>query len=282
MSNTNRHEHDEPTADPFFVMASLVAWGARCFDPVRFRYIEAMGRRAEQASGATKQILEGKLARALAEYQDRFEQARCEAAAAVEYVRAHDPDSVDDVQRLYVSGDFQSVIRRVYRLKNDAQSGPLAKLTHYLLDRERDSDKSQLDEVSGVDTFAGLLRKQETDALKICTNGLADSAPASPRFSSELQSMQFFRATWAKLSADKRVAQAIGESTENSGPLNSHRLVIRSLSTMRAISPDYLNRFVAYVDTLLWLEQACVKNDAEGAKVQPGKGKAKPRRKPAT
>ena len=31
-------------------------------------------------------------------------------------------------------------------------------------------------------------------------------------------------------------------------------LVLRSLSLMRDLSPDYLNRFVGYVDTLLFLD----------------------------
>jgi hypothetical protein len=33
-------------------------------------------------------------------------------------------------------------------------------------------------------------------------------------------------------------------------------LVLRSLGLMRDISPDYLNRFMAHVDTLLCLEEA--------------------------
>jgi hypothetical protein len=42
-------------------------------------------------------------------------------------------------------------------------------------------------------------------------------------------------------------------------------LVLRSLGLMRDISPDYLNRFMGYVDTLLCLDEA-------------GVGKAAPRR----
>jgi hypothetical protein len=33
-------------------------------------------------------------------------------------------------------------------------------------------------------------------------------------------------------------------------------LVLRSLGIMRDVSPDYLNRFMNYVDTLLCLDQA--------------------------
>ena len=33
-------------------------------------------------------------------------------------------------------------------------------------------------------------------------------------------------------------------------------LVLRSLALMRELSPDYLNRFISYADTLVCLEQA--------------------------
>ena len=46
-------------------------------------------------------------------------------------------------------------------------------------------------------------------------------------------------------------------------------LAIKSLSTMRELSPDYLNRFVSYVDTLLWLErsEAALQPDKPASKV---------------
>jgi len=39
------------------------------------------------------------------------------------------------------------------------------------------------------------------------------------------------------------------------GPLNALHLLHRALVGMQAISPDYLQHFVAHVDALLWLEQ---------------------------
>ncbi|HSW05521.1 DUF2894 domain-containing protein, partial [Aquabacterium sp.] len=36
----------------------------------------------------------------------------------------------------------------------------------------------------------------------------------------------------------------------------SHALVLRSLTLMRELSPDYLSRFMSHIDALLWLEQA--------------------------
>lgn len=72
---------------------------------------------------------------------------------------------------------------------------------------------------------------------------------------SELQATQFFRDTWAKLSVGKRVTQELDNAPKNAGPINSHMLVLRSLASMRDISPDYLSRLTSYVDTLLSLDQ---------------------------
>lgn len=65
----------------------------------------------------------------------------------------------------------------------------------------------------------------------------------------------YFRATWSRLSTDKRVTQALAQAPKNAGPINAHKLVLASLAAMRQISPDYLLRFTAYVDTLIGLAQ---------------------------
>ena len=57
-----------------------------------------------------------------------------------------------------------------------------------------------------------------------------------------------------KISVQKQVTQAIAQAPQNAGPINSHMLVLRSLGLMRDLSPDYLNRFMGYVDTLLFLD----------------------------
>ncbi len=89
----------------------------------------------------------------------------------------------------------------------------------------------------------------------------------------ELKAVRDFRNTWSQLSVDKQLNQAIVQAPENAGPLNSHMLVVRSLMRMRDISPDYLNRFMSYTDTLLGLEQAESRRQAAGKK--PPKAKAK-------
>ena len=91
-------------------------------------------------------------------------------------------------------------------------------------------------------------------------------APASAS-RAELKSVRQFRNTWSKLSAQKHVSQALGQAPKNAGPINSHMLVLRSLELMRDISPDYLNRFMSYTDTLLCLDQADLSTKAAPAKL---------------
>lgn len=81
----------------------------------------------------------------------------------------------------------------------------------------------------------------------------ATSSASSP--STELKSIRYFKSTWSKLSADRRLTQSLAKVPENAGPLNSHHLVHRSLTLMRDLSPEYLNRFMSYVDALSWVDQ---------------------------
>jgi len=82
--------------------------------------------------------------------------------------------------------------------------------------------------------------------------------PAAPGRTTptEPQAVEFFRRTWARLSAEQRLAQSRQALPENAGPLHSHHLVHRSLTLMRDLSPEYFDRFVSHIDALLWLEQA--------------------------
>lgn len=69
----------------------------------------------------------------------------------------------------------------------------------------------------------------------------------------------YFRSTWSKLSADRRLSPSHATVPDNPGPLNSHHLAHQALKSMRDLSPGYLSHFMSHVDALLWL------NDAKGA-----------------
>ncbi|MCG2577243.1 DUF2894 domain-containing protein [Dechloromonas sp. XY25] len=81
---------------------------------------------------------------------------------------------------------------------------------------------------------------------------------------SELKSVAYFRATWSKLSTEQQLAQTLAQAPENAGPMNSQHLVLRSLSAMRDHAPDYLQGFMSYIDTLIWLENASPMKPATG------------------
>lgn len=65
-----------------------------------------------------------------------------------------------------------------------------------------------------------------------------------------------FRQLWGQLSTERQMRQSVASVPEGAGPLNSQRLVLRALQSMQQLSPAYLNRYMAYAETLLWLDEA--------------------------
>jgi hypothetical protein len=82
-------------------------------------------------------------------------------------------------------------------------------------------------------------------------NSSAGNPPAA-----ELKSVAYFRNTWSRLSTEQQLTQTLAQAPANAGPMNSQHLVLRSLETMRDISPDYLQNFMSYIDALIWLDHA--------------------------
>jgi hypothetical protein len=205
-------------------IAALRTGGADRSDPVRFHFIEALARRARQHDGAVGRILEGRLSEALAACRRRLERTHDEAGQTIARIAGRHPEAAEELHRLFVAGDFGGLSRFAARLESDERRCSLAALA-------RSGERYSLPAADG----------DPTEEI------------GSP---CELRSLRHFRNTWAKRSADRQVSQAIERAPENAGPLNSHMLLLRTLASIRDISPDYLNRFVSHVDTLLRLEQA--------------------------
>jgi hypothetical protein len=72
----------------------------------------------------------------------------------------------------------------------------------------------------------------------------------------ELKALSRFKGTWTRLQVQQRLAQSEAAVPDKPGPLNSQRLLLQALTQLRTLSPDYLDRCLLHVDTLLWLEQA--------------------------
>jgi hypothetical protein len=110
------------------------------------------------------------------------------------------------------------------------------------------------------------------NSRRISQNSLAVRSPQTE----ELKSVAYFRDEWSKLSAEQQLTQTLAQAPENAGPMNSQHLVLRSLQVMRDIAPDYLQGFMSYVDTLIWLEHLAPTKPAT-ARSSGGEGRDKKR-----
>jgi hypothetical protein len=116
------------------------------------------------------------------------------------------------------------------------------------------------------------LAQQQPAGTTANASALEPAASGHP----ELKSVRYFRDTWSQLSLDRQMAQALAQAPENAGPLNSQQLVLRALSVMRTLSPDYFQHFMSYANSLLWLEHADSKPPSKSAAAVNGGKKPKP------
>ncbi|WP_291992539.1 DUF2894 domain-containing protein [Candidatus Accumulibacter sp. ACC003] len=261
------------TADLGLLVSCLAKSSARKLDPLRFQLIESMATRALERKISVRVILERKIRIALANYQADYAKAEHCAASLVERVSTQFPEAADRIRSLFDDGDFTAVNRLAAKLnggreaKHDGQEvSALAVLTNEI-------NQGSLAAHAEADSLNDVLRQREDAALQ--ASGLAKSkaragilaAEDTQQFAVfgeacrggraiESSSVRDFRELLVKLDSDRLVARVISDGPEAPGPLNPQALVIRSLAALRDLSPDYLSRFVSYVDTLLWLEEA--------------------------
>lgn len=270
-ANTLESTSSPSAGDIQQLMGELLLRGATSFDAVGFRVIESMERRSHQYHGEVKRQLDHKLLQALTAFRTRFDIAQSECRAQIKQLSQHHPVEAEAAQQLFDAGDFAGVRQLRHRLQHREGVEALALLSKRL----QTEAQAPIDDDSVAPlTFESMLRLQEQQALSAF--GGADIRSNEPPRLGELKSMRLFKSTWAQLSTEKRVANVIEQAPKEAGPLNSQTLVIRSLSMLREISPEYLSRFVAYADTLLWLEKAGGKSEPTADKPTTAKTKSKP------
>lgn len=62
------------------------------------------------------------------------------------------------------------------------------------------------------------------------------------------------RLAWRTVRARSQLQQALAQPQEHAGPLNSSRLLLRALEAMQAVSPAYVECFLAHLDVLAALQ----------------------------
>lgn len=247
----------QPVSSTDLIINALLADGVDRFDPIKFHFIEAMARKSAQQQASVKSILDKKIVQALADYQLRFEAAKVEASTLVTCIKTQCVTAAQTAQHFFDEKNFVAVKKIFVNLKEINHFDSIAELTCALQQEDLSESDHNLKNINPDSLpFYEVLRKQENEAFKSHGTRITNFNSGSPHSFGELKAMRLFRATWTKLSTDKRAAKTIENAPENAGPLNSARLIIQSLTTMRDISPEYLNRFMAFTDTLLWLEQA--------------------------
>lgn len=228
---------------------TLDAWrerGADRLDPVRFRFIDALRRRAAAHGGDARRLLDARLAALIDAYAADLRRAEsngdaCECAGAPAPAPAPAPASSSSSSSSSSTSPAPTPAAPSTTTTSPATSspaeparGPLAALLDYIGSRERPT-ASAPDE----------------------TRAAPASSTASGRVAlrAEPALLDYFRETWSKLSADSQLRASLEQVPKNAGPLNSSSLVHRSLSLMRELSPEYLRQFLSYVDALSWLQQ---------------------------
>lgn len=239
------------------LLASMRDAGGERFDAAGWHYLETLARRAAAHEGSVRRLLEAKLERAVALFAERFAQARSAAAELLTTTGNKHPQAAAELQRLFAASDFKGLRHLRATLEAREQCAALAGLVSRL-----------------EPALAGAPEHSPPQhAASRATTALSPTL--------ELKTVRESRATWARMSVDRQVSLSMKQGPENAGPINSHMLVLRSLALMQDISPDYLSRFVSYVDTLLSLDPGEIEVPVKRKKAVPAKGAkaAKPMRK---
>lgn len=254
------------TCEMSLVASQLREKNLHKFDPVRFRFIESMlEKAAHQPKAAVSRLIEAKAKRALADYIASFMCSYDRAKEMLENMMVRHPECAGELKKHFVDFNFRGMENSIGRIPCH-KTRPIAELLQRMSSTaDSDSPDHQiLDEDWLIESVAEA--SGASDPLHVGGTPIRQ----------ELKAVRAFKASSQKREVDSRVTQAIEESPENAGPLNPQRLMVRSLSTLRELSPAYLGRFVTMIDAMLWLEAAGPAVDS-GEHAKPlAKGKAAP------
>ena len=247
---------------------SMVQQGMEQFDPTRLCFIESMVLRSVKPAdckAAANLSLEKRIFTELEQYRQDFNIAKKQAALALEKAEEEFPNSSDAMRQLFSDNDFKAVMRRAQALESGKQAAQKNQVAlSELIDSLLTKSESSID--STPDNFEEQLALQESEVAHLVR-------PSTPSYekAGELKSIRSFRQSWTKENSEKVVDHSIEQCPRDAGPLNQENLAIRTLSILREMSPEYMSRFVTYVDTLLWLEQFNKKTESKVKTKKTGK-----------
>ena len=139
---------------------------------------------------------------------------------------------------------------------------------HYAEPSNRESSPSPVRTHSALAELVGTLNRQEPEAATPSGSSVEQLVRGETMTTHQTAGHQpkplraFSRAHAGRntQTLEQRIQRAIEQVPAEAGPMNGHRLVSRAIAEMQRLSPDYLNRFVGYADTLMVLEQLARKH----------------------
>ena len=226
---------------------NLANKGASKFEPALFKYIESMSHKASTLDSQVKALVENKALNALSVYMARFSQAEIQARNCVENILITHPELMEELNEYLQQGNFKAIEYYDAAIARSAKPSAINQLL------ERLNQSSLPVKTSSVSTTLSERLQQQESTI----NDNFETSPTTPvQNQSELTSIEQFKRSLDQLNTEKFINHVVNEVPENPGPLNAHMLVIKALSSMQDISPDYLRRLVDYLDSLFWLDKA--------------------------
>lgn len=211
--------------------------GAAQRDPMRWHYVEVLQRRMQAQPEAVQRLLQDRLGRALEDLASTLAQKSALKAA---------PKSAQTAA--------YSASATVRAAGNPATAACAASAAKPAPDTGRTGAAAAPVTGSEPSVLGRLL--QDLQAGTPAPQTLRPGTGRRSRLPPENPRVRQFRQQLHRISVKKQVQQAIAQAPPNAGPINSQRLVLQALALMRDIAPDYLQRFMTHVDTLLCLDSA--------------------------
>ena len=234
--------------------AALVAVrdsGAEQFDPVRFQVIAAMAEKAITHRPETAKLVRQRALQRLVDYRENFHAEQQKAQTLLAKIEKQHHEYGEEARHLFVSHQFAQLQKLASKLERGSTESPVTQLSAQLLAAEPRTAAAHKSQLRPRD----FMRQQELELTAAATPGSCAADLSGIHQQTQLRSAQQCREALAQLETEYLVSQASRAAPEDSGPLNPQKLAIRSLLTLRELSPAYLGRFASYLDTLSWLEQ---------------------------
>jgi hypothetical protein len=205
------------------------------YDPAQFCLLESLLARASTSEAGIRSGLLAKVESGLQRLAADFLSTRNVCADRLAQLEKLEPELTAAARVLYEQGEYRHALREIARQHNPL---PAACVT----DATAPAGENEL-QLQPAASLAEAIQQQQQELF--------------PRgHSDELRSAQRVREVLLKQNAGSLIQQARQKAPSESGPLNPQHLALHSLVTMGELSPQYLQRFVSYIDTLSWLEEA--------------------------